>query len=62
MIHKICKDIFRSVIRRQLRRKVGYGHRLKPQVDKIPKYVLPKSLKRYIAYEPCPMSCKFRYY
>ena len=55
-------SVFRNVVRRQLRRKVGYGHRLKPLVDKIPKYDLPKSLRRFIAYEPCPLSLKFRVY
>lgn len=44
--------ICRTVIRRHLRYNWGYGEKLKPIIDKIPKYELPKTLKRFIAYEP----------
>jgi hypothetical protein len=52
----------RSVIRRQLRAKVGYGHKLKPVVERIPKYELPRPLKRFLAYEPSSNMYKFKYW
>jgi hypothetical protein len=36
------------VIRRQLRHNWGYGEKLKPVIDKFPKNVLPKKIKRYL--------------
>lgn len=42
----------RTVVRRQLRHNWGYGEKLKPVIEKFPKNVLPKKIKRYLAYEP----------
>ena len=49
-----CSLMFlcRTVIRRHLRYNLGYGDKLKPIIDKIPKYELPRSLRKFLAYEP----------
>ena len=49
----------RTVVRRQLRHNWGYGEKLSPMIDKIPKNVLPKKIKRYLAYEPNEYPCFF---
>ena len=30
----------------------GHGNRLKPSIEKFHKYEVPKSLKRFLAYDP----------
>ena len=47
------------MVRRQLRHNWGYGEKLSPMIDKIPKNVLPKKIKRYLAYEPNEYPCFF---
>ncbi|TRY74767.1 hypothetical protein TCAL_05674 [Tigriopus californicus] len=42
----------RTVIRRAIRSKIGFGYTLKPQIDKFHKYELPKSLRHFIAFDP----------
>ena len=42
----------RTVIRRAVRARVGHGQRLKPHIDKFKRYEVPKTLKRYLAYDP----------
>ena len=44
--------ICRTVIRRHLRYSWGYGENLKPIVEKFPKDELPKTLKKFLAYQP----------
>ena len=44
--------ICRTVIRRHLRYSHGYGENLKPIVEKFPKDELPKTLKKFLAYQP----------
>ena len=44
--------ICRTVIRRYLRYNWGYGEKLKPIIDKFPKDELPRTLKKFLAYEP----------
>ena len=44
--------ICRTVIRRHLRHSWGYGENLKPIVEKFPKDELPKTLKKFLAYQP----------
>jgi len=44
--------ICRTVIRRHLRYKMGYGEKLKNIVDKFPKDELPKTLRKFLAYQP----------
>lgn len=42
----------RTVIRRWLRMQIGRGKRLKPVVDRFPRYEVPVTLKRFLAYDP----------
>lgn len=42
----------RTVVRRHLRNNWGYGEKLKPIIDKFPRDELPKSLKKFLAYDP----------
>ena len=44
--------ICRTVIRRHLRYNWGYGEKLKPIVDKFPKDELPKTLRKFLSYQP----------
>ena len=44
--------ICRTVIRRVIRSNLGYGHRLKPQIDRFPKHELPTMLRKFLAYDP----------
>lgn len=44
--------ICRTVIRRHLRYNWAYGEKLKPIIDKFPKDELPKTLRKFLAYEP----------
>ena len=48
---------YRTVVRRQLRQNWGYGEKLKPMIEKIPKNILPKKIKRYLAYDPTEYPC-----
>ena len=44
--------ICRTVVRRHLRYNWGYGEKLKPIINQFPKDELPKTLKKFLAYEP----------
>ena len=44
--------ICRTVIRRHLRYNWGYGEKLKPFIDQFPKDELPKTLRKFLNYEP----------
>ena len=43
--------ICRTVVRRHLRYNWGYGEKLKPIINQFPKDELPKTLKKFLAYE-----------
>jgi hypothetical protein len=42
----------RTAIRRHLRYNWGYGEKLKPIIDKFPREEMPKTLKKFLAYDP----------
>ena len=45
---QLCRTVIRRTVREN---KVGFGVRLKPAIDRFPKYVLPKRLRKFVAYE-----------
>ena len=57
ILQSLCKEpqtltrICRTVIRRQLRLNFGKGESLKIVLDRFPKNTLPRTLKRFLAFE-----------